>query len=116
MEWTIDAKNPASPILVTLVGAMDLYSASQFAHAVLGWLDGNGKRLLIDFSNVDYLDSSGVGAIIRIIQHMNLSHGDVRFSGLGGAPKRVLEMSNIISLMKVHPHTSDVLNLWGEQK
>ena len=116
MEWTIDAKSPSDPIVVSIIGAMDLYSAPQFAQALLLELDETGRRLLIDFSNMDYLDSTGVGAIIRIIQHMNIKRGDLRFSGLGGTPKRVLEMSNIISLMKVHPHQRDVLTLWGDSR
>src|SRR5688572_25076351 len=100
MEWTIDAKTGAGPIFVRVVGEMDLYNAPKFAQAILAHINTGGRKLLIDMTGMHYLDSSGVGALIRIIQQMTQVQGDVRFTGLGGSPRKVLEMSNIISLMK----------------
>jgi anti-anti-sigma factor len=115
MEWTIDAKTGTGPIFVRVVGEMDLYNAPKFAQAILAQISTGGRKLLIDMTEMHYLDSSGVGALIRIIQQMTQVQGDVRFTGLGGSPRKVLEMSNIISLMKVHTHEEEVLKLWGEK-
>ena len=51
-------------------------------------------------SGVSYLDSTGVGAIIRLVQAAKKMGRELRFSGISGTPRRVLVMSNIISIMK----------------
>lgn len=114
MEWTIDAKNGSGLVFVRVAGEMDLYNAPKFAQAVLGHISTGGRKVLIDMSAMHYLDSSGVGALIRIIQQTAQAQGDLRFVGLSGSPRKVLEMSNIISLMKVHANEDEVLKLWGE--
>lgn len=86
---------------VFLHGDCDLYSAPKMRNAVVKRIDTGMRRLRLDFEGVSYLDSTGVGAIIQILQAMKVVSGDVVFRGLHGAPRKVLELSNVISLMKI---------------
>jgi len=88
---------------IFLKGDCDLYSAPSLRKAILHRIGRGVRKLRLDFGAVEYLDSSGVGAIIQIMKAMKIVHGDLAFRGVRGAPKRVLEMSNVISLMRVEP-------------
>ena len=85
---------------VFLKGDCDLYNAPRFKTAMLEWIGDGDRRILIDMSGLRYIDSSGVGAIICILQAVKRVGGEVRFRGLGGSPRRVLERTNILPLMK----------------
>jgi anti-sigma B factor antagonist len=85
---------------VALKGDCDLYSAPAFAKAMLSRLAEGCGNLRFDFSGVDYLDSTGVGAIIRILQEAKRRGRELRFSGIAGSPRKVLKMSNILALMR----------------
>jgi anti-anti-sigma factor len=59
-----------------------------------GW-----RNVRFDCSELVYLDSTGVGALIRVVQALRRLGGSVRCNGLRGAPRKVLEMSNILPLL-----------------
>ncbi|HTX73186.1 MAG TPA: STAS domain-containing protein [Rectinemataceae bacterium] len=99
MEWSYEEHEGRT--VVRMTGDCDLYSAPRFKAAVIDKVESGTGRLLIDLSAVRYLDSTGVGALISILQLMKQRGGELRFRGVTGSPKRVLEMSGIISLMKM---------------
>jgi len=85
----------------SLSGDCDLYSAPAFASEMIARLERGQRKLRFILRDLRYLDSTGVGAIIRILQTARRLGGEIRFRGLGGSPRKVLEMSNIISIMIV---------------
>jgi len=100
-------------IVVIPTGDIDLYASVGFCNAVLARLEGGTPKMVLDFTGVRYLDSSGVGALIRLLQKARTLGGEIRVANLGGTPRKVLEMSNIISLLKVSPDVASALQAWG---
>ena len=101
MEMRLRENGPDGFETIFLKGDCDLYSAPSLRKAILHRIGRGVRKLRLDFSAVGYLDSSGVGSIIQIMQAMKTARGELTFRGVQGAPKRVLEMSNIISLMRI---------------
>jgi len=85
---------------VVLKGDCDLYAAPAFAKAMQSRISAGAKKLRLDLTEVGYLDSTGVGAIIRILQEAKRSGCEIRFRGIEGSPRKVLKMSNILAIMK----------------
>jgi len=100
MEWRITDPDSEGFENVVISGDCDLYSAPSFAAAVQARIADGAKRLRLDLTAVEYLDSTGVGAIIRILQAAKRTGAELRFRGVGGTPRKVLKMSNILSLMR----------------
>lgn len=100
MEYQMSPPDEAGFENVTLKGDCDLYSAPAFAKAMMARLAGGGGRFRFDLSGVEYLDSTGVGALIRILQEAKKRSCELRFVGIAGSPRKVLKMSNILSLMR----------------
>jgi anti-sigma B factor antagonist len=100
MEWIIRADDRPGSERVELIGDCDLYSAPEFAKVMLARIAGGNKRMGFDLSKVDYLDSTGVGAIIRILQEARRRGCELSFRGIEGSPRKVLKMSNILALLR----------------
>jgi anti-anti-sigma factor len=100
MEWTVSPPDEGGYENVILRGDCDLYAAPPFAAAMRERIVAGSRKIRLDLEGVDYLDSTGVGAIIRILQEARKIGGEIRFRGVGGSPRKVLKMSNILSLMK----------------
>jgi anti-sigma B factor antagonist len=81
-------------------GELDLYAASEFASAVLARMDPSLRAVVIDMSGVGYLDSSGTGALIRILYRARPLGARLILAGLRKGPKQVLNMVNILALVK----------------
>jgi anti-sigma B factor antagonist len=100
MEWMMSARDAEGFENVAIKGDCDLYSAPDFAKAMLAHVASGATRLRLDLSGVAYLDSTGVGAIIRILQAAKKTGCELRFMGVDGTPRKVLKMSNILTLMR----------------
>jgi len=101
MEMRLRANDAQGFDTVLLKGDCDLYNAPRMKTAIINRIGTGMRKLRLDFEGVAYLDSTGVGAIIQILQAMKTVTGEVVFRGITGAPRKVLEMSNVISLMKL---------------
>ncbi len=99
MEWNTTVTDGEGFARIGLRGDCDLYDAPTFARAMLARIEAGEGALHFDFSGVAYLDSSGVGAIVKIVQAARRVGAKVRFSGIRGSPRRVLELSNILTLL-----------------
>ncbi|NEQ95725.1 MAG: STAS domain-containing protein [Cyanothece sp. SIO2G6] len=59
--------------------------------------------LLIDFSQVSFMDSSGLGALISINQMVKLSGGQIRICSLHGQARMLFEMTNLHNCFHIYP-------------
>lgn len=100
MEWKTLPSAVDDGAELRLTGDLDLYQAPGFSTFVLDKIDAGWKTLMLDFTEVGYLDSTGVGSIIKIVQALRKKGGRLRCRGLSGSPRRVLEMSNILPLLE----------------
>jgi anti-sigma B factor antagonist len=100
MEWIVSSPDSGGFENVLISGDCDLYAAPPFAEAMKRRISGGARRLRFDLSEVAYLDSTGVGAFIRILQEARTFGTELRFRGIKGTPRKVLRMSNILPLLR----------------
>lgn len=89
-----------SVYLIEVKGELDLFGAPDFRKKVISRINGTSNKVLFDLSEMTYIDSSGVGAFIKILQELKKSGGDHRVVNLQHGPRQVFQLSNIISLIK----------------
>jgi anti-sigma B factor antagonist len=81
-------------------GDCDLYNARHLFSDITEKMSGPCKAVCVDFSGVRYMDSSGIWAVIRIIQHSKSKNIDLKFRGIEGTVRKVMRLSNILSIIK----------------
>ena len=86
-------------LLIKISGDCDMYSAQEFFMGVTEKINAGFASIYLDFSGVIYLDSSGVGAIIKILRQSKEKRVKLNFRGISGTPRKVLRMSNILTLL-----------------
>ena len=83
----------------------DISSASQ--DAVLGTFsrlpEADRKRLLLDFTKVDYINSSGIALIIQLLMQANKAGDSVALFGLTSHFQKVFTMVGITKYAQIHP-------------
>ncbi len=52
-------------------GQLDAYSEKQFSTYLEDVLQTNSSSVIIDLSNIDFLDSSGLGALVHVAKNCN---------------------------------------------
>jgi anti-sigma B factor antagonist len=95
-------------LIVQLVGDVDLEHCS----AVRGLLlDGvsHGKDLLVDLSQVTYLDSSGIASLLEALQIANKAGTALKLFAANGQIMRVFELARLDKIFSIHPDLSTAL-------
>ena len=87
----------AGVVVVALAGDLDLDGEEQVVAEVQRVLRDETPIALLDLAEVDFIDSSGVRALLRL----NRAHGDrVRLGPISGSVRRVLDIAGVTELFE----------------
>ena len=65
------------------------------------------RRLILDLSHMELIDSAGVGTIVLCFSRMRKSGGELRLSGPKGMVETVLKLTQIHRAIHVFPSVAD---------
>ncbi len=87
---------------LSLAGRFDFTSHRDFRKACDALMeDGSMKELEINFSRVDYLDSSALGMLLLLREKVMGQGKTIALSGLQGTVKQVLDIANFGKLFSL---------------
>lgn len=81
-------------------GEIDASSANTFEAAANQAIDEQPSMIEIDLSGVEFIDSSGLRAIIALNNRAKEMNIDAALAGLSPAAQRVLEITGLIDTLK----------------
>jgi anti-sigma B factor antagonist len=89
-------------MIVDVVGQIDLHSSPDLRKVLLDALrEKSAPRVVVNLERVDYMDSSGVAALVEGLKtSMGLSTRFV-LCGLGPAVKEMLKLTQLLSVFQV---------------
>src|SRR5215813_5082374 len=99
---TIRHSGPAS--LIDVVGSLTLFESAALRQAISGLLTEKRKDIVLNLGGLEYLDSSGIGELVRNYLTVIKSGGSMKVVGLSS---RVEEILKITQLYKVFPEFPD---------
>ena len=68
-------------------------------------LIANGGRILLNFSDLAYIDSSGLGAVVQLkVSSMNRANCSLELIDLSPRVKQLLSMANLVELFTIKPY------------
>lgn len=91
--------------VVRLRGECDIASAPALQEALQPLRGPDVTDVVVDTSDLDFLDSTGLGVLIGALKRLRETGGELRIAGASGAVLRVLEVTG---LDKVIPLTDVV--------
>ncbi|HHV72354.1 MAG TPA: STAS domain-containing protein [Clostridia bacterium] len=98
MTFALKESKSGEKFLLQAEGEIDVYTSSQLKEKINALLDNGVKELVIDLSNVSYIDSTGLGIFIGTLR--NLKERGGRMELLSPTP-RVKKVLNITGLDRV---------------
>jgi anti-sigma B factor antagonist len=87
-------------VVVALQGQVDLATAPQLAQAVAGATKQGGDAVVVDLTDVDFLDSAGVRALVESAQAAATAGVTVTVTGARGWVARVLEITGVAEFLR----------------
>src|ERR1700739_1754064 len=60
--------------------------------------------VVVLFATVEFIDSSGLGALMRLMQAARAKGGDVKLSGIAPKIRKVLELTHLLPQFEIYGH------------
>lgn len=93
-------------------GRLNMVSAPAFREQVAKVVDGGRNRLVVELSGVDFMDSSGLGALVGCLKTARQAGGDLRIAAPSEQVAMVLKLSNIDKILRTYPDGDAAVRDW----
>ena len=94
--------------LVTVVGSLDSNSSPKAQAALDGILASGARKIVIDFSGVDYISSAGLRVMLAMAKRLSAG-GALRLFGLNETVREVFDISGFSTILAVFDTEADAL-------
>jgi anti-sigma B factor antagonist len=105
MLLRVETENRDDHVLVTAAGEIDAATADSVANAVSAVLSDGAKRVLLDFTEVTFIDSTGLGVLVK--SHRAAEAAEATFAVVHPTPQtrkliRVLGLDQLLNVYDTH--------------
>ncbi len=96
-------------------GEVDLYTAPQVKEEILALIEAGVRRLVVDLSDTEYLDSTALGALVGALKRLREREGDLRLVNPRPRIQKLLEVTRLSKVFEVRSSVAQALEGWQEQ-
>jgi anti-sigma B factor antagonist len=111
MKVEIVTEKFSAGFLLKLKGDVDMNTSSDVRNALADIFKQAGapvmKALLVDLSQVRYMDSSGIATLIEGMQNCMKKGAKLRLCELSPSVRDVFELARLASVFEIYPSVSD---------
>ena len=87
---------------------LDAVVAIRFKDEMRALTDDGPERVVLDLGNVDFLDSSGLGAVVAAMKQMGTGR-KLELAGLTPTVKKVFSLTRMDTVFTIHPDAQTAL-------
>lgn len=88
--------------ILSLSGEVDLYSSPEFRKRLINLTKPKTPTIVVDLSEVSYMDSSGVATLVEGLQLIENYKGNFYICGLTTMVREVFELSRLDTVFAIH--------------
>ncbi|GAX90651.1 STAS domain-containing protein [Effusibacillus lacus] len=96
-----DIKVTNDQVIVILTGSIYVGEATVLRERLLEHVERGLRRFVIDMSDVDYIDSSGLGVLVALQKRALQNKGGVVIKGLAGTVKELFELTRLTKVFEI---------------
>jgi stage II sporulation protein AA (anti-sigma F factor antagonist) len=98
-------------LIVHLKGELDHHSAQEVRNKIDDRLDRERiNKLIMDFSGVTFMDSSGIGVVIGRYKKLSYNKGKICVINVRGSVNKVFELSGMYKIIKLYDSFEQAVN------
>lgn len=91
----------ADKMMITIAGSMYIEDAAVFRERIMDFTEQGYAYYQIDLSELEYIDSSGLGVMVALQKKALLAGGRVCISGLQGDIKELFVLSRLTNIFEI---------------
>jgi anti-sigma B factor antagonist len=81
-KFSIEQKNNGSTEVFYLKGFLDAHTAPELESAIAGAIAAGQHRLVVNFNDLEYISSAGLGVFMVFIEEVRATGGDIKLTAM----------------------------------
>lgn len=97
-------------LIINLIGELDHHSAEEVRVKIDDRIDrDNIMKIILNFSGVTFMDSSGIGVVVGRYRKVNSNGGKLCVADVNKSVNRVFELSGLYKIIKKYDDVTEAL-------
>ena len=103
------ATTPGSDLyVITVAGEVDLATSPELDTAIIAAVDAGATSVVIDLSDVSFMDSSGLGVIVRALKRCREAENDLDLIITNERVLKVFGITGLDQVIPIHASIEDI--------
>ena len=102
--------------VITLLDGLTAATVETFRIEFTGWqaAEEDVKNYVVDLSQVDFMDSAGLGTLVAMLKRVRERGGDMKVAGLQPKPQMVFEITRAYKVFDICTSLEDAIEKFSE--
>ena len=107
MNLQVDLNREDSVQHFKVIGEIDAFTAPALREKLAEHPVEKGTKAELDLSDVEYMDSTGLGVFVGYFKQVKETGGQVKITGLSPRLKRLFDITGLNEVMDIEEHKDD---------
>lgn len=105
-----DTRRIGETVVVQPTGRLNMVAAPRLREQLRELVDEGARRLVVDLSTTEFIDSSGLGALISGLKAARQGGGDLRIAAPTEQVRRVLTLTKLDKVLTAYGSAEDAFD------
>ncbi len=103
-------KNQSGSVTVLrLSGRLDLASGASLKEQAKQEFENGNVKVHLNLAQIDFINSSGLGALVSLMKDTRLRHGRLTLSDLAAYVKEIFEITQLSHIFEIYPTEAEAV-------
>ena len=115
-EFHTSIKEQGAVSIINLKGYLDAHTAPILENNFVDLIDKNRFNIVVDFKDLAYISSAGLGVFMAYIEKIRESSGDIKLSGMNDKVYNIFDLLGFPLLYEIFKTESEAVQKFTEMK
>jgi anti-sigma B factor antagonist len=102
-------KDENSVAIISMTGRLDLKNGNKLKETIKSALDDGKASIHLNLKDVEFVNSSGLGAMVSIMKEIRLHRGRLTLSDMADYVREVFDITQLSHIFEIFPNEEEAL-------
>ncbi len=108
-QFEVTRKDEKDVTVLSLKGFLDAHTASEFESAVQALLEEKRYKIVVDFADLAYISSAGLGVFMGFIEEIRQNGGDMKLAQMSEKVFKIFDLLGFPNLYQIFPRVEEAV-------
>lgn len=95
--------------ILCLSGRLDLTAGVVLKETVMKSLENGSGKIHLNLEKIDFINSSGLGAMVSVMKEIRIRHGRMTLSNLAAYVNEIFEITQLTHIFEIFPTQEEAI-------